>query len=123
MANWLLLECGILVIPNLTYANENYFEVMLDGMEDTEILAVSVKGSLPNREQRELLVRAVKYSVDTLINLKKIIVYSVAADEDKTNLLFEYALEKGIEIIIPNNLLKERNILWEEVKSYGQNEK
>ena len=52
VANWLLLECGVIVIPNITYANENYFDVMLDGMENVEVVAFSVKGSIREVDEK-----------------------------------------------------------------------
>lgn len=115
VSNWLLLECNVLVIPNVTYANENYFDVMLDGMESTEVVAFSVKGLLRDLSEQELLLKAIKHTVDNLIFLKKIIVYSVSTSEEKVMSLFEYALSKGIGIIIPNNILKERNIINKKV--------
>lgn len=115
VANWLLLECDVLVIPNVTYANENYFDVMLDGMENTEVVAFSVKGLLREISEKELLLKAIRYTVDNLKYLKKIIVYSVSTSDEKVMSLFEYALSKGIEIIIPNNILKERNIINKKV--------
>ena len=117
---WLWFECNIIVIPNVTYANENYFDVMLDGMEDTEVVAFSVKGSIKKQLERELLQKAIKYTVDNLKQLKKIVVYSVSVDDEKVLKLFEYASNKGIEIVIPNNILKERNIANKEVKPNGE---
>ena len=117
---WLVLECDVLVIPNITYANENYFDVMLDGMEETEVVAFSAKGSMREADERELFLKAIKITVDGLPNLKKIIVYSVSIDDEKVLKLFEYASLKGIEIVIPDNILKKRNVVNKEVKSNGQ---
>lgn len=118
---WLWFECNIIVVPNVTYANDNYFDVMLDGMQDTEVVAFSVKGSIKEQPERELLLKAIKHTVDNLKMLKKIIIYSVSVDDEKILKLFEYASLKGIEIVIPNNILKERNIVNKEVKSNGKN--
>ena len=115
VSNWLLLECNILVIPNVTYANENYFDVMLDGMENTEVVAFSVKELLREAAEKELLLKAIRYTVENLKLLKKIIVYSVSTSDEKVMSLFEYALSKGIKIVIPNNILKERNIINKKV--------
>ena len=52
--------------------------------------------------------------------IKKIIVYSVSIDDEKVLKLFEYTSLKGIEIVIPDNILKERNVVNKEVKSNGQ---
>lgn len=110
VSNWLLLECDILVIPNVSYANEDYFDVMLDGMEETEVVSFSVKGSLNNAAEKTLLLKAIKYTIDGLLNLKKIVVYSVCVDDFVVKKLFEYPISKGIEIVIPSNLLKTRNL-------------
>ena len=48
------------------------------------------------------------------------IVYSVSIDDEKVLKLFEYTSLKGIEIVIPDNILKERNVVNKEVKSNGQ---
>lgn len=117
---WLLFELDIIVVPNVTYANENYFDVMLDGMENCNTIAFSVKGSIRESKQRELLLKAIKITVDKLINLNKIIVYSVSINDEKVKKLFEYASSKGIDIVIPNNILKERNIILSEAKSHGK---
>ncbi len=37
-----ILEFRALPIHNITYANNNYFESMFDGMEDTNVVAFSV---------------------------------------------------------------------------------
>ena len=117
---WLVLECNVLVIPNITYANENYFDVMLDGTKDTEVVAFNVKGSMRESEEKVMLSKAIKITIDELPKLKKIIVYSVSIDDEKVLKLFEYASLKGIEIVVPDNILKERNIANKEVKSDGK---
>lgn len=121
VSNWLLLECGVIVIPNITYANENYFDVMLDGMNNAEVVAFSVKGVTREVKEKELLIKAIKYTVDSLKKLKKIIVYSVSINDGKILSLFEYASSRGIEVVIPNNILKERNIIHKAVNSNGEN--
>lgn len=120
VAIWLAMECGVISIPNITYANENYFDVMLDGMENTEVVAFSVKGSMKNQLDKKILNKVIKITVDNLPKLSKIIVYSVAIDDAKVFKLFEYASLKGKDIIIPNNILKERNVINKEVKSNGK---
>jgi len=113
---WLLLECNIEVIPNITYPNEDYFDIMLDGIEDSTTVAFSTKGVLKNKLDKKLLTKAVKYVVDHMNDLKTIIVYSVSIHDEEVLKLFSYAISKGVDVIIPNNLLKRRN---KEI-SYGQ---
>ncbi len=93
---------------------------MLDGMKDTEVVAFSVKGSIKEKSERELLLKAIKHTVDNLEQLMKITVYSVSVNDNKVFKLFEYASSKGIEIVIPNNILKERNIINKEAKTNGK---
>ena len=107
----LTLLLNKLVIPNITYASRKSFEYMLDGLEDCYVVAFSTKGSLKDLKRKELLLEAIKYTVDHLHNLKQILVYDVSIDNSKTLELFKYATSKGIEVMIPNNLLKERNII------------
>ena len=107
----LTLLLNKLVIPNITYASRKSFSYMLEGLEECNVVTFSTKGSLKNIEQEELLVEAVKYTVDHLHNLKQIIVYDASIDNSKVLKTFEYATSRGIEVLIPNNLLKERNII------------
>lgn len=93
---------------------------MLDGVKDIEVVAFSVKDSIKERLERELLQKAIKHTTDNLKQLKKIVVYSVSVNDEKVRELFEYASNKGIEIVIPNNILKERNIINKDARSNGQ---
>lgn len=102
---WLATELKAVVIPLITYGDERSFEYMLDGIEESKVVAFSTKGSVKNSIQKELLLKAIKYTVDKL-PLKYIVVYSVCNDEI-IHKLFSYAIAKGIQIIIPRNRIKE----------------
>lgn len=82
---------------------------MLDGLENCKTVAFSTKGSMKKSKERDLLIAAIAKTVDTL-DLKSIIVYSVSIDSETIMNLFSYAKRKNIEIIIPDNSLKLRNI-------------
>ena len=82
---------------------------MLDGLEDCNVVAFSTKGSLKEIRQKELLIEAIKYTVDHLHKLIQIVVYDVSINDSIITDLFKYARSKGIEVSIPNNLLKMRN--------------
>jgi len=110
VALWLTLELDAIVIPNITYGNNESFENMIMGLEDSNVVAFSVKGSMNDIEQKDLLFEAIKFVVDN-INLDTIIVYSVSTNNDKIYELFSYAIKNGIEIIIPENSLKMRNVI------------
>ncbi len=106
---WLTMETNGIVIPNITYSNEDSFEYMLDGFEESNIVAFSTKGSMRNPHDKDLLLKAIKYTVDHM-SLKTIIVYSVGTDDTKIYELFDYAISRGINILVPDNTLKLRNV-------------
>lgn len=108
---WLTIECGKLVIPNITYSTEKSFEYAFDGLEDCQIVAFSCKGSLRKQRQKALLKKAIEATITKLTHLKQIVVYDVSRNNSLVNELFSCALKKGIEIIVPNNKLKYRNII------------
>lgn len=106
---WLTMEINGIVIPNITYSNEKSFEYMLDGFEESNVVAFSTKGSMRNPKDKNLLLKAIKYTVDHM-SLKTIIVYSVGCDNTKIYGLFDYAIRRGINILVPDNTLKLRNV-------------
>lgn len=106
---WLVEECGVMVIPNITYADEKTFTYLFDGLEDCSVIAYSTKGTMKKPYQVDLLKQAIHLSIEKLSKLKTIIVYSVALDDSKTLNLFEEAIDNGIDVVIPDNLLKSRN--------------
>lgn len=106
---WLTLNLDAVVIPNITYSNNKSFEYMLDGLENCKTVAFSTKGSMKKSKERDLLIAAIAKTVDTL-DLRSIIVYSVSIDSETIMNLFSYVKRKNIEIIIPDNSLKLRNI-------------
>ena len=106
---WLTMECNTIVIPNITYSNRKMFEFMLLGLEEVETVAFGTKGNVDDEEERALLIDAIKYTVDHLNMLKTIIVYSSCKHDETIYTIFKYALDKGINVIIPNNTLQLRN--------------
>lgn len=107
---WLTLEMNAMVYPNVTFHSRESFKYMLVGYEECEVVAISCKGLLKRKEDRNLLVDAVKYTVDYLKkNLKMIIVYSVSKSDEKIFELFEYATINNIKVVIPPNTLQIQN--------------
>lgn len=106
---FLVQELNKLVYPLITYSNENSFEYMLDGLEECNVVAFSLKGALKTNEQLDMLKKAISITINKLTKLTSIIVYSVSLYDEKVRDLFSSAINKGIEIIIPNNILMERN--------------
>ena len=83
---------------------------MVDGLEDCEEVAFSTKGLMKHKEALSLAKDAIQFTVDHLRNLKAIIIYSVCSNDDKVRDLFKYASDRGINLIIPNNTFKYRNV-------------
>lgn len=106
---FLVQELNKFVYPLITYSNENSFEYMLDGLEECNVVAFSIKGALKTNEQLDMLKKAISITINKLTKLTSIIVYSVSLYDEKVRDLFSSAINKGIEIIIPNNILMERN--------------
>lgn len=113
---WLIYECDKLVIPNITYSNEESLEYFLDGYETSKVVAMSLKGSLNNEDQLDLLNKAIDKMLEKLIYLKKIIVYTSSINDEKILDIFKKAIDKGIKIIIPDNTLRTRNLVLKNSK-------
>ena len=106
---WLSIENKSIVIPFIGCGKKQDFKYMLEGLEDVSVVAFSTKGKVNSKKETELLIDTLKYTVDHLSRLKRIIVYDVCKDNNYTNKVFKYAVDNNIDVIIPNNVLKERN--------------
>lgn len=62
-----------------------------------------------NPHDKDLLLKAIKYTVDHM-SLETIIVYSVGTDDTKIYEIFDYAISKGVNILVPDNTLRLRNV-------------
>ena len=110
---WFATELNAVVIPFISAANEYELPLALTGLENCSVVAFSTKGYVNNLQERKVLERMVRVTVDEL-NLRAIVVYDVCATNDAVNEIFSYARESGVDIIVPLNSLKERNIAkWE----------
>ena len=105
---WLSMELGAVVIPNLSCVSEDSFETYFSGLERCSVAAVSLKGHIRRASERRLITEAIKYAVKYL-PLKALIVYSVCGKDETTHPILRYAVENGVEIVIPNNSLRESN--------------
>ena len=108
---WLTVNTDAVVIPLVSCANRTGMKYMLDGMEDCNVVAFNLKGALGNPKQLKILKESVRYTVDHLIKLECIVVYSASPDHDKVREVFDYAIQNGIRIQIPDNMLQSRNRL------------
>jgi hypothetical protein len=114
---WLSMTFNAIVIPNITYASRDMFDFMVLGLDECEVVAMSTKGSMNNYDEKKLFKDVIKYTVDNLTNLKRIIVYTTSTNQSQIGNLFQYAKDKGVEISVPKNTLLERN----KVLMYGKN--
>ncbi len=115
---WFLQEIGAVVIPNITFSTPESADYALDGYEESSVVAISTKGHMSDPIENQRLKENIRLTVDKLPKLKTFIVYDVCGTNDATLDTFSYAVEKGIEIIIPDNTLKERNmILYQDRRS------
>lgn len=108
---WLTLNTDAIVIPFVSCANRTGMNYMLDGMEDCVVVAFNIKGPLGDPEQLKIFTESIKYTVDHLPKLKAIIVYSASPNHKKIRSIFQYAVDNGISIQIPDNMLQSRNRL------------
>lgn len=108
VALWLIDELHAVVIPNISYFDVRWLPVSVDGLESCTVVAMSTKGHIQSESERRLFQSAVAYVVDRL-SLRYIIAYSACGNDETCLELFQYAIERGVQIIIPNNTLRERN--------------
>ena len=116
VALWFTNELGAIIIPNMTYTDENSFPLMVDGLDDCNTVCFSAVSCLSNNEDNKLITKAIKYTVDHL-NLDAIIVFTSTPHDEKIYKLFRYALDNNIKVIIPDNSLRKSNrrkVKWEE---------
>lgn len=106
---WMTIELGIICFPLLTYSKREDFPMMISGMEEVTTICVSLKGAMKTEERKKITIDAIAFAVDNLRNLKTILVYSVSSIDSNEAVFFEYAKEKGIEVIIPENSLRIQN--------------
>ena len=109
VALWFILELHAVMIPNIMYYSVEALPITCCGLEECHVVAFSAKGHVRYSSERNLTKAAVKYVVDNF-PLKAIVVYSVCGNDANCLELFQYAIDKGINIIIPDNSLRARNI-------------
>ena len=106
---WLTVEVGAVVIPLVTFPTLASIDFALDGLEECEVVSFSTKGSMDDPSERKVLAESVRHTVDRLKKLRVIVVYDACMNNDKACEVFSYAINRGIEVVIPPNKLKERN--------------
>lgn len=106
---WLTMNLNAIVIPLVSCANSLEMKYMLDGMEDCSVVAFNAKGPMGDPKQMAIFKDAIKFTVDHLPRLQTILVYSSSPDKEKARSCFKYAIDSGIEVMIPDNMLQTRN--------------
>lgn len=105
---WLLMECGLTVIPMAGWGSEETLEYCFDGISKGSTVAISLKGAMDNDYSRSLAKKAIAKLVDCVAP-SVIVVYAVCSAE-LVNSVLASACAAGIKIIYPSNLLRQRNI-------------
>ena len=116
---WFSMEIGAVVIPFITMPTPKSIEFALDGLENCSVVAFSTKGYVEDITERNILKELVHLTVDTL-NLNAIVVYDVCSTNEAVDDIFQYAIKRGIKVIVPANALKEQNIKNQEVANAKQ---
>ncbi len=111
VAIWLTMNIHAITIPLVSCANDIGMQYMLDGMQDCNVVAFNAKGPMGDPKQLEIFKHSIKYTVDHLPHLRMIIVYSSSPNKEKVLSIFKYAIDAGIEICVPDNMLQSRNRL------------
>ena len=105
---WFVLEIGAVVIPNAVYLKQESLPIYLSGLESCTVMCFSTKGHVRRACDRSRVKETVKYVVDHL-HLKTILVYSVCGKDETSMKLFSYAIEKGLDVRIVDNTMRQRN--------------
>ena len=116
---WFAMELGAVVIPFITVPTPESVGFALDGLESCSVVAFSTKGYVNDPVERGIIKELVRLTVDTL-ELKAIVVYDVCSTNDAVDDIFSYAKERGIEIVVPANALKDRNVAKREERHAKQ---
>ena len=108
---WLTVKLNAIVIPLVSCANEIDMEYMLDGLEDCNVVAFNAKGAMGDPNQLEIFAKAIKYTINRLKNLQVIYVYAASPNIEKVRKIFADAIDAGIDVRVPDNMLQSRNRL------------
>ncbi len=104
---WMKLELNAIIYPNITYGLNHTYKWCFKNIYKGSNVALSLKGCIRNGESKNL-IDAIKFMVDE-VEPKSIILYSTSYDDTSKKLL-SYAINKGINIIFLDNMLKDRNL-------------
>lgn len=100
---WLAANTGAKVIPNVRWTFPFSFDYCFDGIEKGSNIAIGVLGQIHQTENKEMFLEGFKKAIDK-IEPKRILVYGFVTDLN-FNKIFDYAISKGIKILIPHSKL------------------
>ena len=103
---WLIFELDTVVIPLMTYANEDSLNWCFEHIIKDSVVAVSLKGVM-DEPNKSLFKKALKKLID-FRQPKSLIVYSVSKEESTKDML-EYAYKNNVDVYIIDNTLLRRN--------------
>ncbi|MBQ6263991.1 MAG: hypothetical protein IJK60_00915 [Clostridia bacterium] len=106
---WFIFEIGAIAIPNVVYLSAEKLPHIMSGFEECEIFCFSLKGHMRYAVERNRVIELVKYITDNTA-VKTMLVYSVCGKDENALKLFSYAIERGIDVRIVDNTLRQRNI-------------
>ncbi len=107
---WFMFEIGAVVLPNISFPTKESCDSAIKRYEGSSVVLFSTKGHMDNPQENKRLRENIRLTVDKMPEIKTIIVYDVCSTNHATLDTFSYAVQKGIEIVIPDNTLKSRNI-------------
>lgn len=104
---WLFLECGVTAIPFAGWGSLETLDFCFDGIEEGSTVAISLKGPMDNKEEKELAKKAVNKLIKT-VSPRALIVYAVCSNDTIDD--FFNSVELGeTKVVVPQNILRERN--------------
>ena len=83
LANW-LIDNNIKVIPNVRLGDDRTYKFAFDGLYKGDIIAIGTAGTNKKKEEKELLIKAIKKTIEVLKSTD-IVIYGSLPNEIKEN--------------------------------------
>lgn len=110
---WLIKNTKAIVIPNVRWTFNFSYEYCFDGIMKGSNIAIGLLGQMHNKDNKKMFLEGFKTAIDK-IEPKQIVVYGFIT-ESNFNEYFDYAISKGIKIIIPHSkidMYKKENAVY-----------
>ncbi len=112
VGSYLVNELNKIVIPNISFFDENTKKVTLSGISKNSTVAISTKGLLNGKRKQELMDYIVNETIKE-IHPEIVILYNVSVKCPKYNEIVHKFQNNGIKVIVPPNKLLIRNQILE----------